>query len=390
MSTRVFLCVLDSVGAGELPDAAEFGDLGSHTLKSAYLSGALDIPNLKKLGIGNIEGLDFLGKTDSPLAAHGRMREISMGKDTTTGHWELAGITSKRPLPTFPDGFPADFLEKFSSTVGRGVICNKPYSGTAVISDYGEEHIKTGNLIVYTSADSVFQIAAHEDIVSREELYEICKIAREMLSGELAVGRVIARPFAGEAPNFYRTDGRRDFSLAPPKRTLLDALSETGLDVISVGKINDIFCGRGITKVIEAHNNEESAAGTSLAQSIDFRGLCFANFVDFDMIYGHRNDARGYAEALSRFDIWLGGFIEKMKDTDLLIITADHGCDPATPSTDHSREYVPLLVYGNGISPAPLGTVDGFSSVSATVSDIFGVNFKELGESFFSKLRRDK
>jgi len=388
MTERVFLCVLDSVGAGELPDAAKFGDEGSHTIRSAYLSGALDLPNMKRLGLGNIEGLEFLGKVDSPLAAHGRMREISMGKDTTTGHWELAGITSERPLPTFPDGFPTDFLEKFSAAVGRGVLCNKPYSGTAVIADYGEEHIKTGSLIVYTSADSVFQIAAHEDIVSREELYEICSIARKMLCDELAVGRVIARPFAGEAPNFYRTDGRRDFSLEPPKRTLLDALSEAGLDVISVGKISDIFTGRGITRAIEAHNNEESASGTSLAQASDFRGLCFANFVDFDMIYGHRNDARGYAEALSRFDIWLGGFIEKMKDTDIIIITADHGCDPDTPSTDHSREYVPLLVYGANVDPIQLGTLDGFSSVAATVADIFGVDFCEYGASFHERCKR--
>ena len=388
MTERVFLCVLDSVGAGALPDAAKFGDEGSHTIRSAYLSGALDLPNMKRLGLGNIEGLEFLGKVDSPLAAHGRMREISMGKDTTTGHWELAGITSERPLPTFPDGFPADFLEKFSAAVSRGVLCNKPYSGTAVIADYGEEHIKTGSLIVYTSADSVFQIAAHEDIVSREELYEICSIARKMLCDELAVGRVIARPFAGEAPSFYRTDGRRDFSLEPPKRTLLDALSEAGLDVISVGKISDIFTGRGITKAIEAHNNEESASGTSLAQASDFRGLCFANFVDFDMIYGHRNDARGYAEALSRFDIWLGGFIEKMKDTDILMITADHGCDPATPSTDHSREYVPLLVYGADINPIQLGTLDGFSSVAGAVADIFGVDFCEYGASFHERCKR--
>ena len=388
MTERVFLCVLDSVGAGALPDAAKFGDEGSHTIRSAYLSGALDLPNMKRLGLGNIEGLEFLGKVDSPLAAHGRMREISMGKDTTTGHWELAGITSKHPLPTFPDGFPADFLEKFSAAVGRGVLCNKPYSGTAVIAYYGEEHIKTGNLIVYTSADSVFQIAAHEDIVSREELYEICSIARKMLCDELAVGRVIARPFAGEAPSFYRTDGRRDFSLEPPKRTLLDALSEAGLDVISVGKISDIFTGRGITRAIEAHNNEESASGTSLAQASDFRGLCFANFVDFDMIYGHRNDARGYAEALSRFDIWLGGFIEKMKDTDIIMITADHGCDPDTPSTDHSREYVPLLVYGANVDPIQLGTLDGFSSVAATVADIFGVDFCEYGASFHERCKR--
>ncbi len=387
MTERVFLCVLDSVGAGALPDATEFGDAGSNTLKSAHSSGALKIENLKKLGIGNIEGLEFLGAVSSPMAAHGRMREISKGKDTTTGHWELAGITSEKPMPTFPNGFPQEFLESFSKRVGRAVICNKPYSGTAVIADYGEEHLRTAALIVYTSADSVFQIAAHESLVSRDELYRICEAAREMLTGDLAVGRVIARPFSGDAPNFYRTDGRRDFSLEPPKRTLLDAMAEAGFDVISVGKISDIFAGRGITRAIEAHNNEESANGTSLAQLSDFRGLCFANFVDFDMIYGHRNDATGYAEALSRFDIWLGGFIEKMKDTDILIITADHGCDPATPSTDHSREYVPLLVYGADVSPIQLGTLDGFSSVAATVAEIFGVSFKERGGSFLGNLK---
>ncbi len=381
MKKRIFLCVLDSVGAGALPDAELFGDVGSHTIKSCHDTGLLNIPNLLSLGLGNIEGLSFLGGADKPRAAYGRLRELSMGKDTTTGHWELSGIVSEKALPTFPDGFPADFLERFSARVGHGVICNKPYSGTAVIADYGEEHLKTGDLIVYTSADSVFQVAAHEELVPIGELYKICEIAREMLEGDLAVGRVIARPFLGEVGSFYRTENRRDFSLEPPKKTVLDALSERGFDVISVGKINDIFVGRGVTRVIGAHNNEESAAGTSAAQASDFCGLCFANFVDFDMKYGHRNDAVGYAEALNRFDTWLGGFIEKMQPDDVLMITADHGCDPATPSTDHSREYVPLLVLGDGVKAKDLGTVEGFATVAATIAESFGVDFAPA-ESF--------
>ena len=310
------------------------------------------------------------------------MRELSKGKDTTTGHWEIAGVISKTPLPTFPNGFPEDFLEEFSKKVGRGVLCNLPYSGTAVIEDYGEEHMKSGKLIVYTSADSVFQIAAHESIVSRAELYEICETARKMLVGKLGVGRVIARPFDGEAPNFKRTDGRRDFSLEPPQKTMLDVLSERGLDVISVGKISDIFVGRGVTRKIEAHNNQESADGTDLAAKSDFHGLCFSNFVDFDMQYGHRNDAKGYALALNEFDSWLGGFLPRLGDTDVLIITADHGCDPATPSTDHSREYVPLLVYGKKIKPCELKTLVGFSGIAKTVCAIFGAEIDCEGESF--------
>ena len=370
---RVFLCVLDSVGAGELPDAAAFGDEGSHTLKSVFETGRLCSPNLQKLGIGNIDGLDFLGKNATPLASFGKMSELSMGKDTTTGHWEISGVVCEKPLPTVPDGFPREFLDRFSEAVGRGLLCNKPYSGTQVIADYGREHLDTGKLIVYTSADSVFQVAAHESLVSREELYRICETAREMLTGDLAVGRVIARPFAGEYPNFYRTEGRHDYSLEPTGRTLLDALSESGLDVISVGKISDIFAGRGVTRAIAAKNNGDSARGVDLAFESDFHGLCFANFVDFDMVYGHRNDAVGYAEALNRFDEWLGGFLPKLHREDLLIITADHGCDPGTPSTDHSREYVPLLVYGAGNKPSDLGVITGFTYVANTVADIFGV-----------------
>ena len=371
---RVFLCVLDSVGAGELPDAADFGDAGSHTLKSVFATGKLNIPNLKKLGIGNIEGLDFLGTAEAPLASFGKMSELSKGKDTTTGHWEISGVICEKPLPTFPDGFPEDFLDRFSAAVGRGVLCNKPYSGTQVIADYGCEHIESGKLIVYTSADSVFQIAAHESVVPLDELYRICEIARGMLTGDLAVGRVIARPFAGDAPNFYRTGGRHDYSLAPTGRTLPDALAEGGFDVISVGKISDIFTGRGITRAIPAHNNGESAEGVDLASESDFCGLCFANFVDFDMVYGHRNDADGYAEALNRFDAWLGTFLPKMGESDLLIITADHGCDPGTPSTDHSREYVPLLVYGKTNAAENLGVIRGFTYIAKKVADIFGVN----------------
>ena len=288
---RVFLIVLDSFGIGYAPDAADFGDVGANTLNSAYLSGKLDIPNMTAMGLGNIEGVSCLSKAKSPKASFARLREISRGKDTTTGHWELMGLVSEKAMPTYPNGFPEDLIKEFSELVGRGVLCNLPYSGTDVIRDYGEEHLKTGKLIVYTSADSVFQIAAHESLVPREELYEICKTAREMLVGDLGVGRVIARPFSGEAPNFYRTDGRRDFSLEPPRKTMLDALAERGYDVLSVGKIRDIFVGRGVTRAIEAHDNKESAEGTVLAARSDFRGLCFANFVDFDMQYGHRKKA---------------------------------------------------------------------------------------------------
>ena len=364
---RVFLIVLDSFGIGYAPDAADFGDLGANTLESALASGYLNIPNMTEMGLGLIDGVCCLEKVKSPTASYARLREISRGKDTTTGHWELMGLVSESPMPTYPGGFPKELLDEFSRLVGRGVLCNLPYSGTDVIRDYGEEHLKTGDLIVYTSADSVFQIAAHEDIVPIDELYSICKKARELLQGEHGVGRVIARPFVGEAGNFKRTENRRDFSLLPPKDTALDAIKAKGLDVIGVGKIGDIFAMKGLTETYPTHNNGEGMAKAMELAGRDFSGLCFVNLVDFDMLYGHRQDARGYAEALSRFDLWLGDFIGELKEGDLLLITADHGCDPSDESTDHTREYVPLISYAPGAKSENLGTCEGFATVANTV-----------------------
>ncbi len=370
MKKRVFLIVLDSFGIGEMPDSASFGDEGSNTLAAISRSEFFKAENLKKLGLFNIDGVDCCEKCEKPIASYGRLSEKSNGKDTTTGHWEIAGLISDKPMPTFPNGFPQDFIERFEKVTGRKCLCNKPYSGTAVIADYGEEHIKTGALIVYTSADSVFQIAAHEDIVPVEELYKYCENAREMLCGDLAVGRVIARPFTGEYP-FVRTSNRHDFSLAPTGKTVLDELKENSFDVISVGKISDIFADVGITEAHRTASNTEGMAKTLELAQKDFNGLCFTNLVDFDMLYGHRNDIDGYAKAIAEFDAWLSAFIEKMNDEDLALITADHGCDPSTPSTDHSREYVPLLIYGKNEAPVNLGTIHGFDFVADKLRSIF-------------------
>lgn len=378
---RVFLIVLDSCGAGALPDAALFGDEGVHTLKSCYQTGNLHIPTLKALGLGNVEGLEFLGQESKPLGAYGRMAERSNGKDTTTGHWEIAGLVSQRPMPTYPNGFPEEILGEFKKRTGRGVLCNKPYSGTQVIADYGDEHVKTGDLIVYTSADSVFQIAAHEDVVSVEMLYEYCRIARELLCGEHAVGRVIARPFTGENGVYTRTANRHDFSLQPPQDTMLDAIKAADKAVIAVGKITDIFAGCGVTETIFTHGNDDGMQTTVAVAKRSFEGLCFTNLVDFDMIYGHRNNAAGYTEALNAFDRWLGEFLPQMRQEDLLIITADHGCDPGDISTDHTREYVPLLLYGNGIIPHVLGTRATFADVAATVCAYLNVKYETEGEN---------
>lgn len=373
---RVFLMVLDSLGAGEAPDAAAFGDVGAHTLRSLYETGELRIPTLQGLGIGNIDGLSFLGEVTSPTGSVARLRERSAGKDTTVGHWELAGHVSPSALPTFPHGFPKELIERFEQLSGRPTLCNLPYSGTDVIRDFGEEHLRTGALIVYTSADSVFQIAAHEAVVSREELYALCERTRTLLVGErYGVGRVIARPFAGEAGAFYRTDGRRDFSLTPPAGLLPEAVREAGLSSISVGKIYDIFAGRGFTQSDLTHSNEEGMALTEEWMRTEFAGLCFTNLVDFDMKWGHRRDAVGYAAGLSAFDAWLGSVLPLLSDEDLLIITADHGCDPAfTATTDHTREYVPLILYRKGMTPKNFGTRDGFDTVAATVADFLGIS----------------
>ncbi len=365
---RVFLIVLDSFGIGAAPDAADFGDEGCSTIRTISESPFFNIDSLRSLGYTKIDGLSFLG--DGELRAHvARLRELSRGKDTTIGHWEIAGIVSEKALPTFPNGFPEELINEFSRKTGRKIICNKAYSGTEVIKDYGEEHIKTGALIVYTSADSVFQIAAHEAIVPPEELYNYCRIAREMLTDEWGIGRVIARPFEGEYP-FKRTANRHDFSLEPPTETLLDQLKENNFDVIAVGKINDIFAGQGITEYVYTKNNTDGMSKTTEYQKKKFNGLCFVNLVDFDMTYGHRNDVDGYAKAVTEFDKWLDSFLKGMESDDALIITADHGCDPGFPGTDHTREYVPFILYGEKIKAENAGTIDGFTYVSDCVKKL--------------------
>ena len=370
---RVFVIVLDSFGIGYEPDAALFGDVGANTLLSISKTEGFALDTLKAMGLGNIDGVTAVEKTEAPLATVARLEEKSMGKDTTVGHWELMGVVSERPLPTYPDGFPEEVLKAFSEATGRGVLCNLPYSGTDVIRDYGEEHVRTGKLIVYTSADSVFQIAAHEDIVLIETLYDYCRKARKLLTGEHGVGRVIARPFVGESGNYRRTANRHDFSLEPPQPTALDKINEAGLDVIAIGKITDIFAGKGITESIFTHSNDEGMALTKSVAERDFSGLCFTNLVDFDMLYGHRQDAQGYAKAMMAFDRWLADFYPTLREEDVLIITADHGCDPADDSTDHTREYVPMLVYGKNISCENLGTKQGFDTVGNYVLTLLGV-----------------
>ena len=373
---RVFVIVLDSFGIGYEPDAHLFGDVGANTLESVSKTEDFNIDNMVQMGLGSIDGVRCLATLPAPTAAHARLRELSMGKDTTVGHWELMGVVSERPLPTYPDGFPKEVLDAFSKATGRGVLCNKPYSGTDVIRDFGDEHVKSGDLIVYTSADSVFQIAAHEDIVPIETLYEYCRMARKILCGEHGVGRVIARPFTtDENGNYKRTANRHDFSLVPPKKTALAAIKESGLDVIAIGKITDIFAGDGITKTIFTHGNTEGIAKTLEIAKSDFSGLCFTNLVDFDMLYGHRQDPVGYANALMEFDKSLDELIENMRYDDILIITADHGCDPADNSTDHTREYVPMLMYGMGVEPKNLGTLDGFAHVAKFVCDALDVEY---------------
>ena len=386
---RVFLIVLDSCGIGQLPDAANFGDHDCHTMRRISASSKYCAENLLKMGLGNIDGQDYLPATDAPTAAVARLAERSMGKDTTIGHWEIAGVISPKPLPTYPDGFPAEVLEAFSAATGRGVLCNKPYSGTEVIADYGAEHVRTGDLIVYTSADSVFQIAAHEDVVPLETLYEYCRMAREILRGEHGVGRVIARPFTGSDPDFKRTANRRDFSLEPPAATLLDAIAATGKTVWGVGKISDIFAAQGITRCDLTHGNGEGMEMGLKAVQTDFEGLCFINLVDFDMLYGHRQDVDGYAAALTAFDSWLPSFMEKMGEEDVLMITADHGCDPGDSHTDHTREYVPLVVYGAAVNPVNLGTRSTYADIAATVADYLEVPYDGAGDSLWPLIKKE-
>ena len=375
MKKRVFLIVLDSLGIGEMPDASRFGDEGSNTLKSISKSRFFKADNLSKAGLFNIDGVDCGVKTPRPVCDFCRLKERSAGKDTVTGHWEMTGVVSTQPMPTFPDGFDKEVLDEISAATGRGILCNKPYSGTQVIIDYGRQHMATGDLIVYTSADSVLQIAAHEKVVPIEELYEICKKVRKIMSGKNAVGRVIARPFVGEYPDFVRTSNRHDYALEPPQDTLLDDLKNNGYDTIGVGKIGDIFNMKGISESIRTTGNTDGLKKTADLADRDFNGLCFVNLVDFDALYGHRNDVDGYAKAVAEFDDWLGKFIPRLTDEDTLLVTADHGCDPATPSTDHSREYVPLLIYNKGTTTGVnMGTKDGFFFIADTVRKIFGID----------------
>lgn len=387
---RVIIIVLDSAGIGELPDAAEYGDEGSNTLGNiAAAVPGFSLPNLEKLGLGNIDGIVGFKAAEEPLGCFGKMAERSVGKDTTTGHWELAGITLRKPFPVYPEGFPGDLVERFEKAIGTKTLGNYPASGTVIIKELGQQHVKTGYPIIYTSADSVFQIAAHEDVIPVQRLYEICRTAREILTGEHAVGRVIARPFTGSDGNYTRTANRRDFSLEPPEKTLLDHVKEAGLEVKAVGKIDDIFAGRGITQSIHVKDNMEGVDKTIGFIKERFSGLIFANLVDFDMYYGHRNDPDGYARALEEFDGRVPEIIDTMARQDILFITADHGCDPTTVSTDHSREYVPLLIYGKEIRiGVNLGTRKTFSDLAQTTAEYLGTGGEFDAVSFYGDIAR--
>ena len=383
---RIFLIVLDSFGIGEMEDAASYGDVDVNTLRRVSASSCFHMPHMRDMGLFSIDGVrewfPAWEERQNPKAAFGRMTEASKGKDTTIGHWEIAGVISPRPLPTYPEGFPEEVLEAFRNATGRGVLCNRPYSGTAVIQDYGDDHMKSGDLIVYTSADSVFQIAAHEEIIPLEQLYAYCRMAREILQGEHGVGRVIARPFVGpKGGPFTRTPHRHDFSILPPAVTMLDQLAENGKSVIGVGKIKEIFSGKGITETVYTRGNEEGIEKTLAYLKKPFEGLCFVNLVDYDMLYGHRRDVEGYARALSYFDKRLPEITAEMGEEDILMITADHGCDPGyMASTDHTREYTPFLMYGKNVIPGNLGTRKTFADIGATVLQYFGINQKIAGE----------
>lgn len=387
MAKRVFLIVLDSAGVGEAPDADRFDDVGCDTFGTCARSGNLHIPNMEKLGIYCLDGISFGRMTEEVIGCYGKLQEQSAGKDTTMGHWEIAGIVSPAAMPTYPEGFPQEILEIFERETGRGVLCNQVYSGTEVIKDYGKEHVETGKMIVYTSADSVFQIAAHEEVVSLAELYEDCRKMRAVLQGKHGVGRVIARPFIGKYPDFVRTVNRHDFSLEPPKDTVLDALVAGGYDTIGVGKIYDIFAGKGIQETYPNEGNRKNMERTLSLMEKDFNGLCFVNLVDFDMLYGHRNDILGYVNALNEVDVQIGCMLDKMKDEDLLIITADHGCDPGFKGTDHSREYTPCLCYGTKLKKGVnLGIRNSFSDIAQTIAGYFGIAYHGDGESFLNEI----
>ena len=385
---RVFLIVLDSCGCGAMPDSESFGDVGVHTLRSCASSDKFSMPNMLRLGLGNIDGLEFLGREENPTGAVARLAEKSMGKDTTIGHWEIAGIVSPEPLPTYPEGFPQEVLDAFEAATGRGCLCNLPYSGTDVIRDYGQQQLDTGKWIIYTSADSVFQVAAHEEFIPLEELYEACRKARNILRGKHGVGRVIARPFVGDSVNgFKRTSNRHDYSLEPPAETLLDAVKAAGKASIGVGKIHDIFAGIGTTEHVYNTSNDNGMEHTLHSADQDFEGLCFVNLVDFDMVYGHRRNIDGYAQALAEFDAWLPKLLEKLGEDDIVMITADHGCDPGyAATTDHTREYVPLVIAGPKVKPVNLGPRVGFCDIAATVAELLNVKLETQGVSFANEI----
>jgi phosphopentomutase len=387
--SKAVLIILDGVGIGALPDAGEYGDEGSNTLGNlAHVSGGLGLPNLERAGLGNIAPLEGISPQDCPTASFGKMAEASPGKDSTSGHWEIAGLILDQPFPTYPDGFPPEVIEPFEKAIGRGTLGNKAASGTEIIKELGDEHVRTGKPIVYTSADSVFQVAAHIDVIPLEELYRISRIAREQLTGEHAVGRVIARPFEGPSGGFSRTPDRKDFSLCPPGPTLMDKLEGRGLKTVSVGKVDHLFAKRGFTDMVHTRSNAEVIARTIEQAERDISGLVFANLVDFDMLWGHRNNPEGFRKGLEEFDQALPRIMEVLKADDMLVITADHGNDPTTPSTDHSREYVPLLVYGKSLKPGvDLGVRNTFADLGATIGEVFDTP-TEHGTSFLGEISR--
>lgn len=381
---KVIIIILDSVGVGELPDASRYDDIGSNTLSNtARAVGGVNLPYFQELGLGNIVAVEGVPPAESPKASYGKMGEKSAGKDTTTGHWELMGLYLEKPFPTYPNGFPLEIIEPFEERIGSSILGNKPASGTEIIKELGDEHIKTGNPIVYTSVDSVFQIAAHEQIIPIERLYEICQIAREILTGRRAVARVIARPFVGKVGGFVRTERRRDFSLPPPDKTVLDYAVESGFSVYTVGKVDQIFAQRGITDALHTKDNMDGIDKTIELMEQAKRGIIFTNLVDFDMLWGHRNNPKGYAQGLEQVDERVPEVLNTLKDTDVLIFTADHGCDPTTPSTDHSREYIPLLIYGKEIKQGiDIGVRETFADVGKTAAHLLGFEVPTLGSSF--------
>jgi len=386
---RAIIVVLDGVGIGELPDASRFKDEGSDTLGNlARAVGGLNLPNMARLGLGNIHPIEGVFPHPEPTGCFGKMAEKSSGKDTTIGHWEITGLITTEPFPTYPDGFPPEVIEPFEKAVGRKVIGNCTASGTEIIKELGDIHVKTGSLIVYTSADSVFQIAAHESVIPIEEQYRICRVAREILTAPHAVSRVIARPFTGESGNYRRTDRRRDFSLSPPRKTLLDYAIEAGYPVYGIGKIEDIFAGQGMSWTVHTHDNADGMQQTLKIVREKDDGILFTNLVDYDMLFGHRNDKAGFSAALEAFDAFLPSLLAALKDGDVLFITADHGCDPTTPGTDHSREYVPLMVYGRGLKQGiDLKIRATFSDLGATIAEMLGIEGELAGTSFAGEIR---